>query len=54
MELLGVSADYLFLVQKKSGPKKLNHIKELSWKEAFESMDYEDAYPFIKDWIERL
>jgi hypothetical protein len=54
MELLGVNAKFLFLVQKKSGPKKLDGIKELSWKEAFKVMDYAHAKPFIKDWINRL
>jgi hypothetical protein len=49
-ELLGIETNYIFLVRKK--PSLITQ-KELTWKDAFGSLDTSSCPNFIKDWIER-
>ena len=54
MELLGISTQFIFLVQKKSSTSFRNeYIFELTWKEAFTNLTTENCSHFIKEWINR-
>ena len=54
MELLGISTQFVFLVQHKShSSNDGNDILEITWKETFANLDTTDCPSFIKEWLIR-
>lgn len=48
-ELLGIDTQFIYLVQKKTSK---DTVRTILWKEAFESMNFESDFPFVKDFMQ--
>lgn len=55
MDLLGISTQFVFLVQHKSlTHKKEDDVLEITWKEAFANLELSSCPYFIKEWLKRI
>lgn len=52
MDMLGIDASFLYLVQKRE--KKNEKVKVITWQEAFDRLDMTGCPKFINEWINKL